>query len=759
MGRQAPVLSRCCATDALVVRDAPLLDAAARRGATVRTSLLVIACLLAILATSVPASAQPAPPPAGKAEQPKPGEGGRPPADGSDDAGSEEGGDPPPADSDAGAGSESAGEDDAPLMGDPPPPEPPSEPPTGAGDDNPPPEATQAEETDAPAAGAEVETTPDEEEKDKTRVTGADKAQPTSEVYAEDWWNLSRPVFEIHGYYRVRSELFHNFALGRRDAVKPLWPQPPDKTFIDTNGGPRDVELCGQDPNNLEPCDNNTQAGANMRFRLEPELHISDNVRIRSQIDLLDNLVLGSTPQGYANVPGDSGGYQVAARGGYNPLGSFASTQWAPQAGVNSTKDSILVKRVWGEYSSPIGQLRFGRMPSHWGLGMFVNSGDRYDSDWQTTADRLMFLTGVRSCDLYFGAAWDFANEGPTSAVFNEQDGQPYDVAQTDDVDQWVFVVVRRLNKLKAKKLLRDGYPVFEGGAYVVYRQQEIANDTTDPAAGASLGQENTSIQNGYTRRGAQAVIPDGWFRFRYENFRFETEGAFIWGDIDNVLRVPGQLNYANNRDPDDTGWNIRQWGLAIETDYRALDDKLHVGLKFGYSSGDSDVEGLSPVGNELQPQLTPDRTFSTFRFHPDYRVDLILFRNVLTRVQGAYYFRPEVGYEFIRDPDGQKIGGDAAVIWSRASEFVQAPGNSRDLGVELNFRLYYQAKDGVLNDDLDEMGGFFTSLQYGVLFPLGGLGYLPGEVDDYRRFLAADEEDLDTATAQVIRWYLGILF
>lgn len=737
-GRQERVLSRPC----------------------VKASLLVLACFLAVATTSAPAWAQPAPPPPGKSG--KPAEKGDEPAragDSGDDAkGSDDASGDEDVSDDADDATSSDGEDsgdDAPLMGDPPPPAP--EPASEPSEDDPSREDTAAGAKAAPADGAEAAAKADE--KDKTRVTGAEKAQPTSEVYAEDWWNLSRPVFEIHGYYRVRSELFHNFALGRRDAVKPLWPQPPDKTFIDTNGGPRDVELCGQDPNNLEPCDNNTQAGANMRFRLEPELHISDNVRIRSQIDLLDNLVLGSTPEGYANVPGDSGGYQVAARGGYNPLGSFASTQWAPQAGVNSTRDSILVKRVWGEYSSPIGQLRFGRMPSHWGLGMFVNSGDRYDSDWQTTADRLMFLTGVRSWDLYFAAAWDFANEGPTSAVFNEQDGQPYDVAQADDVDQWVFVVVRRLNALKAKKLLRDGYPVFEGGAYVVYRQQEIANDTTDPASGASLGQENTSIQNGYTRRGAQAVIPDGWFRFRYENFRFETEGLFIWGDIDNVLRVPGQLNYANNRDPDDTGWNIRQWGLAIETDYRALDDKLHVGLKFGYSSGDADVANLAPIGNELQPQLTPDRTFSTFRFHPDYRVDLILFRNILTRVQGAYYFRPEVGYEFIRDPDGQKIGGDAAVIWSRASEFVQAPGNSRDLGVELNFRLYYQAKDGVLNDDLDEMGGFFTSLQYGVLFPLGGLGYLPGEVDDYRRFLAADEEDLDTATAQVIRWYLGILF
>ena len=53
----------------------------------------------------------------------------------------------------------------------------------------------------------------------------------------------------------------------------------------------------------LDPCENNTQLGANMRFRLNPELHISDNLRVMSQIDMLDNLVLGSTPSGSSNVP------------------------------------------------------------------------------------------------------------------------------------------------------------------------------------------------------------------------------------------------------------------------------------------------------------------------------------------------------------------------------------------------------------------------------------------------------------------------
>ena len=43
---------------------------------------------------------------------------------------------------------------------------------------------------------------------------------------------------------------------------------------------------------------------------------------------------------------------------------------------------------------TPLGQLRFGRMPSHWGLGMLVNAGDGIDCDYQTNADRIMFVIG-----------------------------------------------------------------------------------------------------------------------------------------------------------------------------------------------------------------------------------------------------------------------------------------------------------------------------------------------------------------------------
>ena len=54
-------------------------------------------------------------------------------------------------------------------------------------------------------------------------------------------------------------------------------------------------------------CDQNANAFANMRLRLEPAIHLSDDVRVRMQIDVFDNMVLGSTPDSFAVGPGLNG--------------------------------------------------------------------------------------------------------------------------------------------------------------------------------------------------------------------------------------------------------------------------------------------------------------------------------------------------------------------------------------------------------------------------------------------------------------------
>ena len=603
---------------------------------------------------------------------------------------------------------------------------------------------------------------------------GAERPRPKSSaatddrVYAEDWWAHARPVFELHGYFRVRAQMFHRFNLGRRDTPgAAMWPRPTDDYYLDTtrtiqnqSAGlctPEEAEVGPNDSASAAnlPCDKALQGGANLRFRVNPELHISDNLRIMSQVDLLDNLVLGSTPGGWSNQPSSFGGYEVVPRGGYAPMGFYEDTQVPPASGVNSLTDSIVVKRAWGEYASPVGELRFGRMPFHWGLGMMFNSGDGPDDDYQSTVDRIQAVTGIKPLDLYFSIAWDFPNEGMTSDSVALPNPEPYDLSQLDDVDQYVASIARKKSPELERLSLARGELVLNGGVQLVYRSQTIADDRTgallDPCGGsAAIGCSLTGDTMQYVRREAVAWIPDLWLEAKYKRFRFGLEAVTVQGSIANTSATAAQPD-------DDDEYKIAAWGIATEIEQKLVDDKLSLGFKFGWATGDSDEDGLIPKSDPVTAQHG-DKTFETFRFHPNYRVDMILNRSVLTRVQGSYYFRPNVDYDFVRDPNGQRIGGGIAAIWTRASQFIQAPGHDRDLGIELNGRVYYQAKDGALNDLPGLLGGFFTELDYGVLFPMAGIGYPPGTAASINSQLR-DPEAADTRIAQTLRWFIGIVY
>lgn len=584
------------------------------------------------------------------------------------------------------------------------------------------------------------------------RVIDASVAGSPQEVFSDDWWGRTRPVLELHGYFRTRGELFHNFALGRHENSPGdphnLWGQPLDHSYADSSGKDHAVALCPNEGTPPPRCIDKTQSTANLRFRLEPELHISDNLRILAQIDALDNLVLGSTPDAYAMRPSASSangsGYATAGYNGYAPLGVFSTTQGPPTAGVNGYRNSIDVKRVWGEYTTPVGQLRFGRMPNHWGLGMVANAGQSIDSDYHSTSDRIMFVSGAKSIDLYFGGMWDFVSTGPSSAsAWNVYGGQPYNTGNLTNVDQWGAFIAHRTNPELRKLQLARGEVVLDGGLFAVYRKQLLDVPAGDTPQTANVGADASN--RGLERRGAQAFIPDLWLQLLWRKFRFEAEFASVYGEIEHT---PALNDIANPV-------KVRMYGLTTQTEYRTVEDKLRLQFGFGWASGDPWVRSLNPGQNGLLSPLNGRGPISTFSFHPDYRVDLIFFRRILSRVEGAYYFRPSVDYDFVRHPNGQKFGGGAAIIWSRASEFMQTPGHKRDLGVELDLQLYYQAKDGSLNDDPEKIGGFYSMLQYGVFFPLGGLEYLPAES------AVAQQQgvSLDLATAQTIRLFLGIAF
>jgi uncharacterized protein (TIGR04551 family) len=606
------------------------------------------------------------------------------------------------------------------------------------------------------------------------RSDSGELAAGSAEVFSEDWWGRARPVIELHGFFRTRAELFQNFSLGRRNSSfqsndpQFLWPIPLDQSYTPLSGAEgAQVSLCGPaTPLPNQPCTDKTESGANVRFRLDPEIHVSDNLRILSEVDLLDDVVLGSTPNAYATQPATQAsstlkyptGYSSAGYNAYAPLGFFSTTQGPPTAGVNSTTNSIAVKRVWGEYVTPVGQLRFGRMPSQWGLGMVDNAGDGIDSDYQTTTDRIMFISGLKSMDLYVGGAWDFISTGPTATpgsnetnsssanAYSVYGGQPYNTCNLCNVNEWAAFVAHKTNAETQRLALARGDVVLNGGVYTKFRSQDL-----DVAAGTtpqSIDYSTSATANGLEVRRAWAVTPDLWVQILWDKLRIEAEAAMIWGQIGNI---PGLNSDVGNP------VHIRQFGVATQTQYRAIDDKLNLQFGFGWASGDPWAANTAGSSSEMaispQPGLPRETNqygpLSTFAFHPDYRVDLIFFRNIMTQIQGAYYFRPSVDYDFIRHADGEKLGGGAAVIWSRASEFVQTPGHESDLGVELDGQIYYQSKDGSLNDDPTKIGGFYSMLQYGVLFPLAGLNYLT----------IPSGQTAGLSVAQTVRLFLGVVF
>jgi uncharacterized protein (TIGR04551 family) len=569
-----------------------------------------------------------------------------------------------------------------------------------------------------------------EEMRAQSATAAATSAGTTWEAEATSHRKLD--LFEPHGYFRVRPELFHKFDLGQpADAAGyTLFPRP-DTNVQGTSGG-------------------HTIAGVNTRFRFEPTLNISEEVRIRSQIDALDNLVWGSTPQ-YAYIRQDR-----------VDIGILNGTQVPNQPGVNSSQSNLAVKRVWGEVATPLGLLRFGRMGDQFGLGIVHNDGNCLDCDYGTTVDRFQFVAEPLP-GFYIVPTFDFDVEGLVSGRTGDP-GQPYDLTQSDDSHTFGIVLARKDTDQKARVKLESGGAVFNYGLYFQYRSQHkeyTQNGSTtsytdsDPSKTTPVGNPSNSA----TYRDAYLFIPDIWIKFERKHIRIELEAAAYLGKVDVCDPTKPTIGACTPFGR----VTIAQFGGALQTEYRILEGALKFGLEVGAASGDS-APGFGNKPNR-SPNLQSgdahfgaqwnnyegaqygrractagssincdDRDIRNFRFNQDYRIDLILWREIIGGITDALYVKPSVKYNF-----SDALGIFGSVIYSKALKPESTPsGISTQLGVEIDAGVRYETDDG-----------FWVQLAYGVLFPFDGLqnNYFGTSVV------------FSTTVAQAIRAQLGIRF
>jgi uncharacterized protein (TIGR04551 family) len=495
---------------------------------------------------------------------------------------------------------------------------------------------------------------------------------------------------QLNGYLRVRGDLFDNLDL-RRDADPAgyyLFPRPL-----------------------LAPKEHGTLTTGNMRFRLEPTLNVSEQVRVLAQVDFLDNLVLGSTPQG------------LFARSDGVAFPFDARSQVVPESGVNSDRSSVVVKRAWGEVQTPVGLLSFGRMASSWGLGILSHAGNDINDDLGDSVDRLQFAlsplkTPVGS--LVLVPMWEMVATGVTS-----QDqkvarglGQPFDRDMSDDAKAVGIKVVRADTPDEVKRKLERNESSLSYGAWYMYKSQSYefttwADANAIPSEGSTNQGNNDSVGTA-VKRDAYAHVLDLWSRWQTKRFRLEGELAGVIGEIGNASTATNTI----------TGpVLLRQFGGALQTEFTS--GKLKFGGEVGFASGDKNPgmgnrpgRGTTTCGDAsascdidgLQYRAG-DRVLDmrNFRFNPAYRVDLILWREILQGVTDAFYLKPTFHWEVL-----EGLGLQAAVVYSQAMYAGSTPsGKYSPLGIELDLGVSYKSDDG-----------FIAFVDYGILQPLDGLSY-----------------------------------
>jgi len=593
-------------------------------------------------------------------------------------------------------------------------------------------------------------------------VFGAEKDEL---IFEEDIPKLK--FLEIHGYYRLRGDVFYRLDLGTFNWTDSSYTSRILPPISGRSGGsPNNPATESQKPMS----NSDTLGGANMRFRLEPVLNVSEDIKILSQIDLLDNLVLGSTPEAYQGTTGLNE---------YYPLPMFSQSQTAPTKGFNSYTDSIAVKRVWAEVMTPFGQLRFGRMPSHWGLGLLVNDGSCFDCDGGSTADRVAFVTKIFGH--YIVPGIDFVAEGANSKLISpvtdyplEQYYVPIDADQRDDVTQYLLAVVKKYSREEERELLENGKYVLSYGLYNVFRNQAY-----DYPKYYSEGQTPSSYQDLAFRK-SQIYIGSPWVKFVTQRLHIETEFDFIIGTLGDATNP--EPDYPAGAKDVDKDISIFQWGGVVKGSYKFLSNEaLKVGLEFGIASGDDapgwglqpllkpstitikdangnvvkqfDSYGSSPFGPKqfgdfkfVDTSKNPsewtvkDRNITNFRFNPDYRIDMILWREVIGQLTDAWYIKPSVDYTIV---EGFNAGLD--IIYSQAIYDESTPGDGKALGLEFDLHLRYESEDN-----------FIAGFDYGFLIPFSGMDNLGA---DRVKGGTAANSDLSAETAQRIRGYLGIKF
>ena len=260
--------------------------------------------------------------------------------------------------------------------------------------------------------------------------------------------------------------------------------------------------------------------GASMFFQhrlwLRPKFLITDKVGLFVDVRGFDGVYFGEDP--YAHLDFETGEATPQV---------FTDELTAPTSDSDARVPLLdfTLWRAWGEVHTPIGEFRFGRMPSHWGMGIWQNDGLGFNADYGDTVDRLMWQHVISN--VFARVALDVNAEGF--------------INQTDDTTSFSAALAYR-------------HELFEVGLQAHYRRTpslELDLFTIDLEGGAQLGPISVQLEvagqfgGGNLENGANDVkftavggVLDA--KLELKPVTIELMGGFATGDgaVDNNYRT-----------------------------------------------------------------------------------------------------------------------------------------------------------------------------------------------------------------------------
>lgn len=377
--------------------------------------------------------------------------------------------------------------------------------------------------------------------------------------------------FTSHGYYRNRAEFTYNL----------------DTQMKKSN-----------------TAENNNRFGVisfnEMRLRLEPGLKLNDFLSVHVQMDILDDIVFGSSDTSQIQVLSPVVGTITL------PAGAGSISMVGGAAGENG---SVNVRRAWAEILTPVGKLKFGRQPSHWGLGIFQNDGNGIQADFGDSADRIMFITQKQFGDsgaLSVGALWDIAFEAQFDPRIQGLGGEIRDNGQ--DTNQWAGLLLYERPE--------GSFGIFGG-----IRKRDGGNATTTTAY-AFDSTRNTGLAAAPTACGIDGdtliYFLDTYARYSFQEYNLQAEFVYIGGKMTTGVAIDAvPLGTSGSMPGNPQGvmqlpakQPTRIFMAAFEADAK-YNWGGEWGLKAGYAEGDA---------NPLSSRITQ------YGFRPDYQIALLMF-------------------------------------------------------------------------------------------------------------------------------------